>query len=152
MAAEMVGGAILSAFLQVLFDRMASREVVDYMRGNKLNDRLLKKLKITLLSVNAVINDAEEKQFRSPLVKEWLHELKDAVYDAEDLWDEVATQALQCRLEAKSGSTISQVRCLDNGFIAFYSMKLNFEIGDHLSCYHVVKRFVYGLCLFKLHF
>lgn len=121
MAAELVGGAFLSAFLQVLFDRMASREVVDYMRGNKLNDRLLKKLKITLLSVNAVINDAEEKQFRSPLVKEWLHELKDAVYDAEDLWDEVATQALQCRLEAKSGITISQVRCLDYSLLSIPS-------------------------------
>lgn len=109
MAAQLVGGAFLSAFLQVLFDRVASREVVDYMRGKKLNERLLKKLKITLLSVNAVLDDAEEKQFRCPLVKEWLHELKDAVYDAEDLWDEIATDALQYNLQAKSRTTVNQV-------------------------------------------
>ncbi|XP_018817378.1 putative disease resistance protein At3g14460 isoform X2 [Juglans regia] len=110
MAAELVGGAFLSAFLQVLFDRVASREVVDYIRGKKLNERLLKKLKITLLSVNAVINDAEEKQFRCPLVKEWLHELKDAVYDAEDIWDEIATDALQYNLQAKSSTTVNQMK------------------------------------------
>jgi hypothetical protein len=109
MAAELVGGAVLSAFLQVLFDRVASREVVDHIRGKQLNDRLLQKLKVTLLSVNAVINDAEEKQFSCSLVKEWLHELKDAVYDAEDLWDEIATEALQCKLEPQSRSTATQV-------------------------------------------
>ncbi|XP_035541233.1 putative disease resistance RPP13-like protein 1 [Juglans regia] len=111
MAAELVGGAVLSAFLQVLFHRMTSRQVVGYIQGKKLNDRLLKKLKITLLSVNAVINDAEEKQFRDTLVKEWLLELKDAVYDAEDLWDEIATEALKCQQpNANSGGTLNQIR------------------------------------------
>lgn len=111
MAAELVGGAFLSAFLQVLFHRMTSRQVVGYIQGKKLNDKLLKKLKITLLSVNAVINDAEVKQFGDTLVKEWLLELKDAVYDAEDLWDEIATEALKCQqINAdNSGGTLNQV-------------------------------------------
>ncbi|KAG6679769.1 hypothetical protein I3842_13G008700 [Carya illinoinensis] len=112
MAAELVGGAFLSAFLQVLFHRMTSRQVVGYIQGKKLNDKLLKKLKITLLSVNAVINDAEVKQFGDTLVKEWLLELKDAVYDAEDLWDEIATEALKCQqINAdNSGGTLNQIR------------------------------------------
>nr|XP_048318201.1 putative disease resistance protein At3g14460 [Ziziphus jujuba var. spinosa] len=109
MAATLVGGAFLSATLQVLFDRMASREFVDYLRGKKFNHGLLKKLKIMLLSVNAVLNDAEEKQIRNQAVKEWLDELEDASYVADDLLDEIATDALQFKLEAGSRAGTSKV-------------------------------------------
>ena len=80
MMAGVVGWAFLAAFLRVLFDRMASREVFYFIRGKKLTDGLLKKLKILLLSVNTVLNDAEEKQITSLTVKN--DELRDAVYDA----------------------------------------------------------------------
>ncbi|KAB5556091.1 hypothetical protein DKX38_007000 [Salix brachista] len=40
-----IGGSFLAAFLQVLFDRMASREVLGFFKERKLNDRLLRKLK-----------------------------------------------------------------------------------------------------------
>ncbi|KAF2295776.1 hypothetical protein GH714_033927 [Hevea brasiliensis] len=62
MAGELVGGAFLSAFLQSLFDRMASREVIDFFNCRRLNDQLLKKLDATLNSVNGLLDDAEEKQ------------------------------------------------------------------------------------------
>ncbi|XVF83113.1 hypothetical protein PTKIN_Ptkin16aG0106900 [Pterospermum kingtungense] len=93
MAEALVGGTILSANLQVLFDRMASRQVLDFIRGKKLEDVLVKKLKPMLMSVNAVLDDAEHKQINNPNVKSWLAELKHAVYDAEDLLDEIATKA-----------------------------------------------------------
>ncbi|RVW25622.1 putative disease resistance RPP13-like protein 1 [Vitis vinifera] len=76
-----VGEAFLSAFLQVLFDRLASREFVELLRGRKLD---------------------EEKQFSSPAVEKWLHMAKDALYDAEDVLDELATDALQSKLEGES--------------------------------------------------
>nr|POE57486.1 putative disease resistance rpp13-like protein 1 [Quercus suber] len=101
-AASLVGGAFLSATLKVLFAKMASQEVVDFIRGRKVPDTLLKKLKTTCLALQAVLNDAEEKEFTNLEIKEWLDELKDAVYDAEDLLDEIAAGALQCQLEAKS--------------------------------------------------
>ena len=41
MAAALVGGAFLSATLQVLFDRMASQEVVNFIRGRKVPATLL---------------------------------------------------------------------------------------------------------------
>lgn len=54
MADALAGGlVVLSAMLQVLFDRVDSQEVVDFIRKNKLNDELLKKLKPSLMSVNA---------------------------------------------------------------------------------------------------
>ena len=45
----------------------------------------MEKLKITLLTVTALLNNAEEKQFHSPPVEKWLHMARDALYDAEDI-------------------------------------------------------------------
>ncbi|XP_030934091.1 putative disease resistance RPP13-like protein 1 isoform X3 [Quercus lobata] len=109
MAEALVGKAILNATRRVLFDRLASREVLDFIRGRKVSDTLLKKLETSCLALNAVLNDAEEKEITNPAVKKWLDELKDAVYDAEDLLDEIATKALQCQLEAKSHSAHGQL-------------------------------------------
>ncbi|XP_019079095.1 putative disease resistance RPP13-like protein 1 [Vitis vinifera] len=110
MAGALVGGAFLSASLQVLFDRLASREVVSFIRGQKLSDVLLKKLERKLLVVHAVLNDAEVKQFTNPYVKKWLVLLKEVVYDAEDILDEIATEALRHKVEAaESQTSTSQV-------------------------------------------
>ncbi|XP_060669483.1 putative disease resistance RPP13-like protein 1 [Ziziphus jujuba] len=45
MAVALVGGALLSATLRVVFDRLARREVVDYLRGKKISDQLINNLK-----------------------------------------------------------------------------------------------------------
>ncbi|PON37965.1 NB-ARC domain, LRR domain containing protein [Trema orientale] len=92
MAAELVGGAFLSALFQKLFDRMASQEVVDFFRRKKLSDGLLKRLKTSFLSVNILLNDAEEKQISNPAVKKWLDELIETTYDVEDLMNEIKTE------------------------------------------------------------
>ena len=47
-----------------------------------------------------MLNDAEAKQITNPAVKEWMHELKVVVYDAEDVLDEIATEDLRCKIEA----------------------------------------------------
>ncbi|XP_010658003.1 putative disease resistance RPP13-like protein 1 [Vitis vinifera] len=104
MALELVGGAFLSASLQVLFDRLASSEVLYFIRGQKLSDSLLSELKIKLLIVDAVLNHAEVKQFTDSAVKEWLLNVKGTLYDAEDLLDEIATEALRCKMEADDHS------------------------------------------------
>ena len=103
-----VGETFFSAILQVLFDRLASREFIDLLRYRKFDD-LLEKLKITLLTVTALLDDAEEKQFHSSAVEKWLHMAKDALYDAEDILDELATETLRCKLEAESKAGPNQV-------------------------------------------
>ncbi|XP_040362097.1 putative disease resistance RPP13-like protein 1 isoform X2 [Rosa chinensis] len=106
MALEVVGGAFLSSSLAVLFDRMASRPVVDFIRGKKTAAVLLHKLKMKLLSVNKLLDDAEEKQLRNSRVRDWLTELKDVLYHADDLLDEIKTEALRCKMEVEdSGSS-----------------------------------------------
>ncbi|KAL6328645.1 hypothetical protein AAG906_003330 [Vitis piasezkii] len=96
------GGALLSASLQVLFDRMASRDVLTFLRGQKLSATLLRNLQLKLLEVQAVLNDAEAKQITNSAVKDWVDELKDAVYDAEDLVDDITTEALRRKRRIES--------------------------------------------------
>ncbi|KAK4592225.1 hypothetical protein RGQ29_016655 [Quercus rubra] len=132
MAGALVGGAVLSAFLQVAFDRVASREVLDYLNGRKLIDRLVQKLKIELMSAGAVLNDAEEKQITDPAVKKWLDELKDAVYVADDLLDEIAYEAMRCKLEAESTST-SKVMGFLSTFVNSFDKRIQSELENILE-------------------
>ncbi|KAF5441811.1 hypothetical protein F2P56_036969 [Juglans regia] len=103
---------VVSAFLQVLIDRMVSRDFVDFLRGRKPSDELLYKLKNALLSVGAVLEDVEDKQVTNSSVKTWLDELKHAVYDADDVLDEIATKALQSKLDVEFGTKIASKNVL----------------------------------------
>ncbi|XP_020222723.1 putative disease resistance RPP13-like protein 1 isoform X2 [Cajanus cajan] len=102
MAFAMVGEALISASVEILLDRITSSEFRDYFANRKLNVSLLDELKIKLLSLNAVLNDAEEKQITDLAVRAWLDELKDAVLDAEDLLDEINTDSLRSKVEGES--------------------------------------------------
>ena len=109
MAGALVGGAFLSASLQVLFDRLASRDVVNFIRGHKLDYALLKKLKRKLLTVHSVLDDAEAKQITNLAVREWMDELKVVVYDAEDVLDEIATEDLRRKIESGDSEVVVYV-------------------------------------------
>ncbi|XP_075647066.1 putative disease resistance RPP13-like protein 1 [Castanea sativa] len=106
--AVFLGQALATSIIQVTLDRLASPEVIGYFKGRKHSDELLQKLKVMLLSAKSVLIDAEEKQFTNPAVKNWLDELKDAVYVADDLLDEIATEALS-KSEAKFQTRTSKV-------------------------------------------
>ena len=104
MAAEVVGGAFLSAFLQVLFDRLASPGASDFVRNLGLSDELRYTLQDKLVIVHKVINDAEVKQIWKPDTERWLDRVKDTVYGAEDLLDEIATEVLRSQIEGPGSS------------------------------------------------
>ncbi|XP_016652494.1 PREDICTED: putative disease resistance RPP13-like protein 1 [Prunus mume] len=98
MAGALIGEALISASIEVICDRIASREFVDLFRHKKLDQPLLDKLRRTLLTLNAFLDDAE-KQIEKPTVREWLDDLKHAVFDAEDLLDEINYEDLRCKLK-----------------------------------------------------
>ena len=95
MALAPLASALLGALVEDLF---ASEE------------KLINKLKTALLTVDAVLIDAEEKQMTNPAVKEWLNEFKHAAYDVDDLLDEVATAALKRESEIASNSFKEKAR------------------------------------------
>ncbi|XP_024158616.1 putative disease resistance RPP13-like protein 1 isoform X2 [Rosa chinensis] len=125
--AEVVGGAFLSSALAVLFDRMASRPVVDFIRGKKTTAGLLHKLKIKLLSVNKLLDDAEEKQLRNSRVRDWLNELKDVLYHADDLLDEIKTEALRCKMEQEDSGSSSTNQVLKFSSISIHELDESLE-------------------------
>ncbi|EEF41467.1 putative disease resistance RPP13-like protein 1 [Ricinus communis] len=111
MAGALAGGSFIYAFLQVLFDRMASRQVLDFCKGQKLSERFLEKLSLTVNFVDGVLDDAEEKQIIRPAVKRWLEDLKGVAYEADDLFVEVPYEAMGLEMEAACSKTSTdQVR------------------------------------------
>ncbi|XP_057433795.1 putative disease resistance RPP13-like protein 1 [Lotus japonicus] len=126
MAVALVGGALISASVNILLDKITSTEFRDFFANRKWNVPLLDELKIKLLALNAVLNDAEEKQINVPAVKEWLDELK----DAEDLLDEINTENLRCKVEGDSQNFTTQVRSfISPPFNQFYrSMNSKLEV------------------------
>ncbi|XP_057453660.1 putative disease resistance RPP13-like protein 1 [Lotus japonicus] len=133
MAVEFVGSALLSASLEVAFERLASAEIVDYFQGRKLNKKLLNKLNIMLLSINSVVDDAEQRQIRNPHVKAWLDAVKDAVFEAEDLMDEIDTKASQCNLEAESQSSTSKVWNFFNAAVSSFDKEIESRMQEILD-------------------
>ncbi|XP_058721600.1 putative disease resistance RPP13-like protein 1 [Vicia villosa] len=97
--AAIVGGALLSASMEMLVKKVVSGEFLDLFRRTKLDVELLEKLEITLLSLQSVLYDAEDKQITNPAVKKWLEMLQDAVFQADELFDEFNTEALRCKAE-----------------------------------------------------
>ncbi|QHO22292.1 putative disease resistance RPP13-like protein 1 [Arachis hypogaea] len=93
MAGALVGGALLSGFINVVFDRFITTDAVNLILGKKLGPDLVERLKISLLAAEALVGDAEYKQLDNPSVREWLNSLRDAVYVADDLLDADLTKA-----------------------------------------------------------
>ncbi|RYR75211.1 hypothetical protein Ahy_A02g009883 [Arachis hypogaea] len=91
MAGALVGGAFLSGFINVVFDRFLSSEAANLIIGKKLGPDLVERLRISLHAAEALVDDAEYKQLDNPSVKDWLNSLRDAVYVADDLLDSVLT-------------------------------------------------------------
>ncbi|XP_028116203.1 putative disease resistance protein RGA3 [Camellia sinensis] len=61
----------------------------------------MKKLSSTLFTIQAVLEDAEQKQLQDKAIQNWLKELNDAAYEADDILDECATEALRCELKGQ---------------------------------------------------
>jgi Leucine-rich repeat (LRR) protein len=55
----------------------------------------LEKLQKTVSAIKAVLLDAEEKQVQSHAIKDWVENLKDALYEADDVLDNFSTESLR---------------------------------------------------------
>ncbi|KAJ9190583.1 hypothetical protein P3X46_001769 [Hevea brasiliensis] len=95
-----VGETFLSAVFQMALDTLASTILMEF--GCRFDiDKDLKRLRRTLSKVQRVLNDAEAKQISDQEVKFWLNDLKKVFFDADDVIDEVATEAFRFNQQKK---------------------------------------------------
>ncbi|KAL5760402.1 hypothetical protein ACOSQ2_019240 [Xanthoceras sorbifolium] len=106
---SIIGEALLSATIEVLFEKLASSDLLQFARQEQIHADL-EKWKKTLVKIEAVLDDAEEKQTTDRLVETWLGELKNLAYDVEDMLDEFATEALQRKSLDEPQASTSKVR------------------------------------------
>ncbi|KAL2326258.1 hypothetical protein Fmac_025316 [Flemingia macrophylla] len=90
---ETLGGALFGAVLQVLFDRLDSRQVLDYFCGRKLDEKLLRKLKVH-------DDDAQVQKFRHPLREGYSVSRRHGALFEIDLYTEAKTGALDVNMAA----------------------------------------------------
>ncbi|GLT39630.1 hypothetical protein SLA2020_138120 [Shorea laevis] len=103
--ASSIADAMLSSLFDYKFERLfASSEFLNFVRQEQVLFQLNKWEKL-LPKIKAFLDDAEDKQTVSPAVKLWLSDLKDIVYDAEDVIDEIATEALRRKILGETQMT-----------------------------------------------
>ncbi|MED6184919.1 hypothetical protein PIB30_052065 [Stylosanthes scabra] len=90
---DKVSDAFMSGLITVLLERFLSTETYNLVVGKKLGPQLVRRLRTSLLAAEALVADAEQKQFGNKSVRKWLHELRDAVYKAEDLLEHLCIKA-----------------------------------------------------------
>ncbi|OMO55607.1 Disease resistance protein [Corchorus capsularis] len=75
--------ALLSAVVNTILDNINSLWLQEFGITGGLKTEL-ESLQSTLTTIQAVLLDAEEKQWTSEAIKNWLRKLKDAAYDVDD--------------------------------------------------------------------
>ncbi|KAF2319540.1 hypothetical protein GH714_016877 [Hevea brasiliensis] len=111
-----------------LFSKLTSfaSEEIGLVYGFK-ND--LRRLQTTLSTIKAILLDAEEKQEQSHAVKDWIKRLKDVVYDADDLLDDVATEGLRRKVEGQG----RMVRKVCDFFSSSNQIAFRFKMGHRIK-------------------
>ena len=69
----------------------------------------IRKFTETVSTIRAVLLDAEAKQHNNE-VKVWLERLKDAMFDADDLLDDISTEALRREVMTRNNNKAKEVR------------------------------------------
>ncbi|KAL4567493.1 hypothetical protein LXL04_023078 [Taraxacum kok-saghyz] len=106
---------VLSAFLTVVFEKMASEPLKRIARSKGI-DSELKKLKRSLDQIQtchqALFNDACRKEVTNEAVGRWLNGLQHLAYDIDDLLDDLANEVIHRDLSEEGGASTSMVRKL----------------------------------------
>ncbi|GLT33429.1 hypothetical protein SLA2020_080230 [Shorea laevis] len=104
---EVVGGAFLSAAFAELLSKLSS-SVSEWLNLPEKVRVELQNWRNLLPKIDALLEDAEDKQGRGPSVKLWLADLKDLFYDVEDILEEVEIDAKRFELFAKPQASTSK--------------------------------------------
>ncbi|KAK9061511.1 hypothetical protein SSX86_018693 [Deinandra increscens subsp. villosa] len=102
---------VLSAFLGVIFEKLASSALKNIARYNGI-DAEIKKWHRSLTQIQCVLTDASRKEITSQPVKRWLNDLQHLAYDIDDALDGLATEAMHRQFTREPEAIGSKVRKL----------------------------------------
>ncbi|KAK8273065.1 hypothetical protein V6Z11_D11G380600 [Gossypium hirsutum] len=94
---SVIGEAALSGFLDLLVGKSLD-SALNFVADHKQLHQQLKQWQSILSDIQAVLDDAEEKQIKNMGVKKWLEDLQDLAYDVDDILDEFAYEELRLKL------------------------------------------------------
>ncbi|KAK8330072.1 hypothetical protein V6Z11_A11G369200 [Gossypium hirsutum] len=95
---SVIGEAALSVFLELLGGKLLD-SALNFVADHKQLHPQLKQWQSMLPDIQAVLDNAEEKQIKNEGVKKWLEDLQDLAYDVDDILDEFAYEELRLQLQ-----------------------------------------------------
>ncbi|GKA52200.1 NB-ARC domains-containing protein [Tanacetum coccineum] len=102
---------IASTLIEAVFQKLANEAVKQVVRAKGIHSEL-KKLGRTLSRIQALLNDAWNKEITNEAVQVWLNDLQHLAYDIDDILDDLATEAMHNELTEQSRASTSKVRKL----------------------------------------
>ncbi|KAI8534504.1 hypothetical protein RHMOL_Rhmol10G0095000 [Rhododendron molle] len=120
---------LLSSLLRTILTNLTSSALQQFGIAWGLETEL-QNLASTLSTIQAVLVDAEAKQWTNEAVRDWLRKLKDSAYDIDNVLDEFATEALKRKLDSQRGAVhrVSVFFSLRNRLI--FRLKMGNKIMD----------------------
>ncbi|XP_011013381.1 PREDICTED: putative disease resistance protein RGA1 isoform X3 [Populus euphratica] len=110
--------AIVSALVSPILENLSLQALKEAGLAWGL-DTELENLKSTFAIVQAVLQDAEEKQWKTKALEIWLRRLKDAAYDVDDVLDDFAIEARRHRLQKDLKNRLRSFFSLDHNPLIF---------------------------------
>jgi hypothetical protein len=87
--------------MQVLFEKVITAAIGELKFPPDVKEEL-QNLSSSLSTIQAHVEDAEERQLKDKAARSWLAKLKEVAYEMDDLLDEYAAEALQSKLGGPS--------------------------------------------------
>uniref|UniRef100_A0A2K1R6J4 Uncharacterized protein n=1 Tax=Populus trichocarpa TaxID=3694 RepID=A0A2K1R6J4_POPTR len=110
--------AVVSALVSPILENLSLQALKEVGLAWGL-DTELENLKRTFTMVQAVLQDAEKKQWNNEAIKIWLRSLKDAAYDVDDVLDGFAIEAQRHRLQKDLKNRLRSFFSLDHNPLVF---------------------------------
>ncbi|XP_023753175.1 putative disease resistance RPP13-like protein 1 [Lactuca sativa] len=125
---------VATALISVLCEKLISVDLMKLARSEGI-DSQMKKWKKTLPMIQAVLADAGQKQIKERAVQLWLDNLQDLAYDIDDVLDDLATEAIQRKLDRESDADTNSISSTSKVFKFIPTCCTNFSprYGRRLS-------------------
>ncbi|XP_056165114.1 putative disease resistance RPP13-like protein 1 isoform X2 [Syzygium oleosum] len=99
--------SLLFGIAQGVLGKIASPAFQEAIAIYSVEDQI-HELKNTLAAITAVLLDAEEQRAKNHRLQLWLARLRDVLYDAEDVLDELECEAFRKRVISRYGGVLEK--------------------------------------------